>query len=463
MRNYSLTRASDAELTRGMFALAAQDRVTTALLLAHIAEFDARRLYLPAAYPSMHAYCVGELRLSEDAAAKRIQAARVAVRFPRVFGLLENGELNLTAVCLIAPYLASECAGDLIRSAAGRTNQEIRQLIAARFPQTESLELVERTHGRSGDGNGPSNVPGTSTCAAITYESQHAAQHVESSTDTVAPSHPSDASERVGRGLAQQVGSPSTLTPTAHDRYTLRLSIGRSTRDKLEHARNLLGHALPAADLAEVVDRALDTLIQRLERRKVAAIQRPRPQGVRASRGGTARAGAAPRHIPAEVKRAVWKRDGGRCAYVSGGGRRCDARARLEFDHVQPVARGGASTVENLRLCCRAHNQFEAQRAYGAGFMREQRARARHESNAARRARATKRCAPSRLEAPGPAGTCPTGNDTGEITTPLRILGFAAAEARRAAEACRDMSDEPLELRLRHALAMLCPRRARSG
>lgn len=78
MRGYSLSRLSDSELTRGLTSLATQDRVTTSLLLAHIAEFDARRLYLPAAYPSMHAYCVGELKLSEDAAYKRITAARLA-------------------------------------------------------------------------------------------------------------------------------------------------------------------------------------------------------------------------------------------------------------------------------------------------------------------------------------------------------------------------------------------------
>jgi hypothetical protein len=48
--------------------------------LAHIAEVDERRLYLEAAYPSMFAYCVGALRFSEDAAYKRIQAARAASR-----------------------------------------------------------------------------------------------------------------------------------------------------------------------------------------------------------------------------------------------------------------------------------------------------------------------------------------------------------------------------------------------
>src|SRR5262245_6582671 len=71
MATYSLTHLSDGALLRDMAALVAQDRTTTAALLAHLAEVDARKLYLPAAYPSMFAYCVGELRLSEEAAFKR--------------------------------------------------------------------------------------------------------------------------------------------------------------------------------------------------------------------------------------------------------------------------------------------------------------------------------------------------------------------------------------------------------
>ena len=78
MRNYSLSHVSDAALARDLAAAAARDRAATANLLAHIAEFDARKLYVPAAHPSMFSYCVGELRLSEDAAYKRIQAARAA-------------------------------------------------------------------------------------------------------------------------------------------------------------------------------------------------------------------------------------------------------------------------------------------------------------------------------------------------------------------------------------------------
>jgi 5-methylcytosine-specific restriction endonuclease McrA len=87
------------------------------------------------------------------------------------------------------------------------------------------------------------------------------------------------------------------------------------------------------------------------------------------------------------VKRAVWKRDGGQCAHVSDTGQRCPARKDLEFDHVREVALGGRATVEGIRLLCRTHNQYQAERAFGAGFMHEKR-RAAQEDRAAARARA---------------------------------------------------------------------------
>src|SRR5438094_8149193 len=95
MQRYSLSHLSDDALRRGLSVTVACERGGTAELLAHIAEFDARKLHLPAAYPSMYAYCVGELHLSEDAAFKRIRAARAARAFPVIFQAIADGRLHL--------------------------------------------------------------------------------------------------------------------------------------------------------------------------------------------------------------------------------------------------------------------------------------------------------------------------------------------------------------------------------
>ena len=71
------------------------------------------------------------------------------------------------------------------------------------------------------------------------------------------------------------------------------------------------------------------------------------------------------RHIPASVKRIVWQRDHGRCTFVSPSGVRCNEHGRLEFDHIHPHGDGGDATAANVRLLCRAHNQYEAERFFG--------------------------------------------------------------------------------------------------
>ncbi|MEO5617728.1 MAG: HNH endonuclease, partial [Candidatus Eisenbacteria bacterium] len=135
MKRFSLSHLSNQVLLRSLTALIVQDRATTADLLAHIAEVDARELYLPAAYPSMFAYCVGELRLSEDAAFKRIHAARAARRFPAVFAALAEGRLHLSAVAMLAPHLTGETADELLAAAAHKSKSEIEKLLAERFPR----------------------------------------------------------------------------------------------------------------------------------------------------------------------------------------------------------------------------------------------------------------------------------------------------------------------------------------
>jgi len=132
----------DPVLLRGLATLVAQDRATTAALLAHLAEVDERRLYLPAAHPSMYAYCIHELHLSEDAVFKRIQVARVARRFPAIFPALADGRLHLSAVVLLAPHLTKENAGELLAAAAHRTKSEVEQVLAERFPRPDVPGLV---------------------------------------------------------------------------------------------------------------------------------------------------------------------------------------------------------------------------------------------------------------------------------------------------------------------------------
>ena len=178
----------------------------------------------------------------------------------------------------------------------------------------------------------------------------------------------------------------SSVKPLAPQTFAVRLTIRQGTHDKLRYAQELLSHQVSAGDLAGLLDQLLDIAIPRLEQRKFAATERPRANG--RSRPGARRATPATRHIPADVRRAVWERDQGQCTFVSDTGRRCSARRCIEFDHIQEVARGGEATIAGMRLRCRAHNQYAAELTFGAEFMRHKRVSAA-EPRVAAKARAS--------------------------------------------------------------------------
>src|SRR5438045_6419115 len=142
MNSYSLTHLAHGTLLDHLATLVTQVRATTAALLAHLGEVDERQLYRAAAYESMFMYCVHELRMSEDTAVRRIGVARTAREFPAIFPALADGRLNLTAVLLLAPHLSLKTAEELLAAAAHKTKQQIRLLLAERFPKADVPTLV---------------------------------------------------------------------------------------------------------------------------------------------------------------------------------------------------------------------------------------------------------------------------------------------------------------------------------
>jgi 5-methylcytosine-specific restriction endonuclease McrA len=423
MHSRTFAHLTDEALLRELAEVITRDRMTTATLLALIAEVDHRRLYAPAGYSSMHAYGVEELRLSEDAASKRIQAARAARRFPALLTALAEGRLHLAAACLLAPHLTPENVNELIEAATHRRKFEIEQMLVRRFPLKVVMTPVRAI---------------TPVSAALP---QHALAHAESVptamineassgnrvTDLLSPA---GANEHAPGHVDHVRAEPN---PSTEERYLLQFTIRKSTHEKLRYAQALLSHAVPSGDLDQVFDRALDMLIAQLESRRFGATHRPRP----------GRTSMRKRHIPTHVRRAVWERDEGRCTFVSTRGHRCTARRFLEFDHVIPVARGGEAMVDGIRLRCRAHNQYEAERTFGAGFMSQKREEARP-------------------AATGPGAHVQSKERILDILAGLRSLGCKGDEARRAAEFSETLHADTLEERMRAALQFLGRKSMRS-
>jgi 5-methylcytosine-specific restriction endonuclease McrA len=395
------SRCADHEVVPRWSAALSRERSALSDSLGYLGEIDERQLYRWKGYDSVFEFCLGEGNLCEGAAYKRIRAARAAKKFPVLLDALEDGRLHLSAVVMLAGHFTPETVAELVTAATHRTKAQIEDLLAQRFPRPDVATSIRP-------------LPGPASAEPLSPGTVHAAVPASAPVlpDAVvampagAPACPTPAQLSPGTVVLPECThlpasmvppAPRTkVTPLAPERYELRTTLDQETHDLLREAQALLGHAIPDRDAAQVLKRVLQDWVAAQRRRKFGLTDKPR-QGHSQANG---------RYIPAEVKRAVLKRDGGRCTFVGDGGHRCGSRERLEFDHITPVARGGQATVTNLRLRCRAHNQYEAEQVLGAGFMREKR-------NAARR-----RAAKSRKEVQ--AGVAPGARE---------VVPIAAASA----------------------------------
>jgi hypothetical protein len=393
----TLRRLPDAELAARVRDTAARERGAMVLLVAHLAELDTRDVHLRAGHGSLFAYCRDALAFSEPDAYNRIAVARAVRRFPVILGMLDAAALNVAGVRLLAPYLTAENHRDVLESARGKNKLQVEEIAARLWPRPDVPPYVRKlppprplapqahaspvpsVDARAGltpagaaqvgaptAGVPPTEPPPTDTppvdTPPIDARSGGALSPPAGADHAAAPSSPMPSTFRAASPPAlipPPPGRPSAeVTPLSPDRYRVQVTIGGDTLEKLRLAKDLLRHAVPSGDEAVILDRALTALLADLAQRKFAAADKARPSG-----------GTAPgsRHIPAEVKRAVWLRDLGRCAFVATNGRRCGERGFLEFHHVQPYALGGAATVRNIQLRCRAHNDYEARICFGSG------------------------------------------------------------------------------------------------
>jgi hypothetical protein len=344
--NIAIARTlSDAELVAELKRLAGCEREATVRLIIHLAELDMRRLYLGAGFSSLFEYCTEVLRLSEHETYNRIEAARALRRYPAILDLLVEGSLTLTTVRLLAPHLTAQNEAQLLAAARGKSKRQVEEVLAGFFPRPELPALVRKLPQPRVAGTDPVTV-GT-VCHGK-------AERGSSVPDAAVGSPPANAGPASPRVMAP--ASRPTVTPVAAERYQIRFTAGAETYEKLRLVQDLLRHAVPDGDPSQIMDRALNVLLHELARGKFAATERPR-------RGKGPAAGS--RHIPAAVKRVVWVRDLARCAFIAADGRRCSARAFLEFHHTDPHGVGGKATVEKIQLRCKAHNNYEAQLYYG--------------------------------------------------------------------------------------------------
>jgi hypothetical protein len=315
-------RLSNADLAAELERLAQEDRRCTVTLLIHLAVLDEKKVAEALGYPSAYHFCTQKLKFSEAAAVWRIHSARAAKMFPEMLDLIESGEMNITTVKLIAPYLTKHTKVALIADCRGKSRKDIEAIVASMSPSAPRRDVVVK-------------------CGPVIMAKAQWPEPPAAATGGAAP---------------QQQSALDIVEAIDAERRRLHFDVGPDTAELLERARAILRHKFPFASLEDIVKEALNVLLdhkdlgRNLDKGKDGPIRPSAPDS---------------RAIPMWVRRAVYKRDGGRCAFVGEEGRACGERSWLEFDHVIPFARGGRSDDPgNVRLLCRAHNRAAADRAF---------------------------------------------------------------------------------------------------
>src|SRR5262245_34983619 len=236
---------SNADLVAALHSLARGEREATAQLIAHLAEMDARRLYLVAGFSSLFVYCTTVLRLSEDAAYNRIDVARTVRRFPLILDKLAEGSLSIATVRLLSPHLTPGSKDELIGAASGKSRRQVEELLARHAPRPDVAPSIRKLPTRAStppmaDGG----RPGATSPSGRTPQTLPVLASVAVATPSRRP----------------------LVTPLSPGRYEVRFTARAETCEKLKLARDILRHSVPTGDPAEIIDRALTLLLKDLAR-----------------------------------------------------------------------------------------------------------------------------------------------------------------------------------------------------
>ena len=366
--------------------------------------------------------------MSEGTAGRRVTAARVCRRFPGVFERIARGELHLCALCALSPHLNEQNATELFEASTGKPRRQIEELLAVRFPRPDVREQIRRLPARAqrltrlAAPVGMSGAVEQALARAIDPFCDPRGG-VEPSADRSEAQEITADFARVGAETRMPAARPRSreIEPLSAERFGVHFTADAELRELIDRARALASHRVPNGDLAGLMKLMVASFVKQEEKRRFGIGTRPQWESRKAkssgdevtSSGSEAKSsdsetkssgsetkssgasepaappggasvesstnqasthathptltGARPhsRYLAVRVRREIHARDGGQCAFVSAGGRRCNARAFIQFDHVEPFAWNGSSDAPNLRLLCKAHNLLHARECFG--------------------------------------------------------------------------------------------------
>ncbi len=352
-----ILKLKNKELLEKFSVLVRQEKEATASVVAHLSEIDRRKLYALEGYSSLFNYVTQKYHYSEGGAYRRIQGAKVYQKFPQTLVLLNEGKVNLMTLSLIEPHLNEKNGKELIDRVLGKSKREVEEVLSElSFKQEKIQDSIRRL---------PLKKPMLEKTAqnfTFTGESENDQKEI------------SQKEKEASLKMPLALSGTASFNAQEVRRVKIEFTAGEEVAKLIERAKELLRHKYPQGKLEDLVREAFELLlekkdperkIQKQERKEILRPSRPqndqnakRPQNDRQNNT---------RYIPQSLQREVFKRDEGRCSYVSPEGKHCGEKNFLELDHIHPWSLGGNSTSENLRLLCRTHNQWRSEKTFEAG------------------------------------------------------------------------------------------------
>src|SRR5690242_8580668 len=313
------------ELSARLAVLLRHEHEAMADFIVALADFDEKRLYLELGHGSLFAFLNRELGLSKGAAFFRNAAARLVRRYPEIVEPLRDGHLCLTSLAHLAKVLTPENKAEMLPRFFQRSKSEARELVAEILPETApprravvtvvppalALGLVDAPASASGADLPPSSGFPENLLDA---NSPNADGGLLPQGDPAVPAEP----------------KPAVVEPLTADLRRLHLTVSKRLLLKLAAARDALSHSKPGATEEEILEAGLDLILAADAKRK-ALVAKPRKTPPPSSPDSDS--------VPANVRRAVFERDGGRCQVPLASGGICGTTYRVQLGHIVARAR----------------------------------------------------------------------------------------------------------------------------
>src|SRR5690606_14635701 len=133
-----LKEISDSQLLLMVKSKTETERQLTLEVIELLREIYRRRLHLKRGYPSLHEYCVKELKYSDGSAYRRIKAMKLTEEMPEAVQAIQSGSLNLTTASQLQSVFESKA-----KEKQPMTVEEKTELFAQ--VQNKSRREAERT------------------------------------------------------------------------------------------------------------------------------------------------------------------------------------------------------------------------------------------------------------------------------------------------------------------------------